>query len=146
MTGDVFASGMYGHIHAVLERLEEKMCRPGIVDNGDDALPPRDLDHAGNVLDELGVWFDEALNIGADGRGYVIDGDMIFREHPVAKRTGRSVDVVAYENVVPALCEGHEHDADSIESGVADAASIAAFERGQSFLELELHRRAKGAV
>ncbi len=38
------------------------------------------------------------------------------------------------------------HDADSIEPGVADAASVAAFERGQSFLELELHRRAESAV
>ena len=36
MTGDVFASGKYGHIHAVLERLEDTRRRPGIVDTGAD--------------------------------------------------------------------------------------------------------------
>ena len=136
---------MYGHIHAVLERLEEKWRRPSVVENGDDAARPRDLDHGRNVLNlegvraggfqinELGARFDEALDIGADGRGYVVDVDTILREHAIAERTRRSVDVVAYEDVVPALCEGHEHDADSIESGVANAAGIGAFELGQSF-------------
>ena len=158
MAGDVFASGMYGDIHAVLERLEENRCRPSVVENGDDASCTRDLDHGRNVLklegiraggfeiDELRVRFDEALDIGANGRRYVVDVDTILREHAIAERTRWSVDVVAYEDVVPALCEGHEHDADSIESGVANAAGIGAFELGQSFLELELHRRSESAV
>ena len=70
----------------------------------------------------------------------------VLRQNEIAEVTRWTVDVVAHEDMIVAAGKCHQYRLDGVESGMTQAAGIAAFQPGQFPFELELHGRAEGAV